>query len=63
MRLIDLPYSVGALVSVDDDGFASIYLNSRLTVEKQKKCLRHELRHLADDDVYNSKGIIEVESK
>ena len=59
--MIDLPYSLGAMVSVDEDGFASIYLNSRLNYEKQRACLKHELKHLSNDDIYNDKSIREVE--
>lgn len=64
VRLIDLPYKVGAMIAIDgEDDYATIFLNSRLSFEKQWKCLRHELKHLEDDDMFNSKGIIEVESK
>ena len=54
VRLIDLPVSVGAMVAVDEDGFASIYLNSRLSHEKQRDALRHELRHIDHDDAYTT---------
>lgn len=61
VRLIDLPYSVDELVSLDEEGFASIYLNARHSREKQKKSLRHALRHLAGDDFYNEKPIRQIE--
>lgn len=57
VRLIDLPVSVGAMVAFDEDGFASIYLNARLSHEKQQKALRHELRHINGDDAYNATDI------
>ena len=57
VRLIDLPVSVGAMVAFDEDGFASIYLNARLSREKQQKALRHELRHINGDDAYNATDI------
>lgn len=59
--MIDLPYSVDELVSVDEDGFASIYLNARHSYEQQKKGLRHALRHLAGDDFNNDKDIRTIE--
>jgi hypothetical protein len=59
--LIDLPYSVDELVSVDEEGFASIYLNARHSYEQQKEGLRHALRHLAGDDFYNDKDIRTIE--
>lgn len=61
VRLIDLPYSVGAMVALDENGYASIYINARQSYEKQKKCLRHELRHLQYNDMFNNKSIYEVE--
>lgn len=61
VRLIDLPVSVNALVAFDEDGFASIYLNARLSREKQRKSLRHELRHIHRDDAYNNIGIKTIE--
>lgn len=45
------------MVAFDEDGFASIYLNARLSHEKQQKALRHELRHINGDDAYNATDI------
>lgn len=61
VRLIDLPYSVDELVSLDEEGFASIYLNARHSYEKQQKSLKHALRHLEGDDFYNDKDIRTIE--
>ena len=61
VRLIDLPYNVDELVSVDEDGFASIYLNARHSYEKQKRSLKHALRHLEGDDFHNDKDIRTIE--
>ena len=61
IRLIDLPYSVDELVSLDEEGFANIYLNARHSYEKQKKSLRHAIKHLDNDDFYNNKDIQTVE--
>lgn len=61
VRLIDLPYRVGAMIAVDDDGFTNIYINARLAREKQRTCLKHELRHMRRDDVYSTRTIYEVE--
>ena len=62
VRLIDLPYNVGAVVAMDETGFANIYLNARSTREKQRRDLRHELKHVKDDDAHNGKTIREAES-
>lgn len=61
IRLIDLPYSIGAMVALDEEGYASIYINARHSIEKQKRNLIHELRHLKRDDVYNDKSIYMIE--
>lgn len=61
VRLIDLPYSVGGMVSVDETGFANIYINARMSIEQQRKNLKHELKHLKDNDIYNDKDIRTVE--
>ena len=63
VRLVDLPSKVDGMVSVDDDGFYNIYLNARLTRERQRKALRHELDHIAEDDLYNTRPIEVVENK
>ena len=61
VRLIDLDYGVGALISVDEEGFANIYLNARLSREKQRQALRHELAHFARDDWFRDADIREIE--
>lgn len=61
VRVIDLPYSVPALVSIDADGFASIYLNARLSREAQLLGYRHEIKHVADCDVFSDRDIKSVE--
>ena len=62
IRLLDLPYSVGAVVSLDDEGYASIYLNSRLSYEDQCRNLRHELHHIYNGDLYSEASIIDAEA-
>jgi len=63
VRLIDLPVSVGAMVAFDEEGYASIYLNSRLSYEKQREALRHELRHIDHDDAYNTTDLQAAERR
>ena len=63
VRLIDLPTSVDAMVAFDEDGYASIYLNSRLSHEKQREALRHELRHINNDDAYNTTDLQAAERR
>ena len=63
VRLVDLPVTVRGLVAEDETGWPSIYLNARLSHEMQREALRHELDHIADDDLYNTRPIEAVESK
>lgn len=63
VRLVDLPPRVGGMVSMDDEGFYNVYINARLTRERQREALRHELDHIAEDDLYNSRPIEAVENK
>lgn len=61
VRVIDLPYSVGGMIAVDEDDYTSIYINARWPREKQRRAFRHELRHIEGDDIYNAKDIRTVE--
>lgn len=63
VRIIDLPVTVRGLVAEDESGWPSIYLNARLSREMQREALRHELKHIADDDLYNTRPIEAVENK
>ena len=62
IRQIDLPYTVKALVSMGEDGFYNVYVNSRLSAEEQYKAAAHELRHIARDDFYNAQDIRSIEA-
>lgn len=50
-------------VSVDPEGFATIFINPRLDPDRQLKTFEHELRHFNRNDFYNDKSIHEVEDK
>lgn len=61
VRIIDLPHSVNGLIALDEEGFPNIYINAHLSLEGQRKALKHELAHLANDDFYSNKGIKRIE--
>ena len=61
VRLMDLPHAVKGFVALDEDGFANIYINSRLSREEQRKTVRHEINHLAKDDFFNNVDIMSAE--
>lgn len=62
VRLIPFPVnSVGGMVTPNDDGSFSIYINSNLSEERQKKALDHELEHILRGDFWNGLPVSEIE--
>lgn len=61
VRLVDLPLEIAGMVTPNNDGTFSIYLNARTSRKRQKEACDHEIRHIKNDDFYNGKPISEVE--
>lgn len=61
VRVVDLPVQIGGMVTPNDDGTFSIYLNARNTAERRAKSCDHEVDHIESGDFYNNKNIAEVE--
>ena len=64
VRVINFPpdiHRVG-MVLLNDDGTYSVYLNARASAHAQKKAMRHEYDHMANDDMYGDKDIREIEN-
>ena len=63
VRLVDFPLGVGTngMVLLNDDGTYSVYLNARASADIQKKAMRHEYDHMANDDMYGDKDIRSIE--
>ena len=63
VRLVDFPLGVGSngMLLLNEDGTYSVYLNARASADKQKKAMRHEYDHLANDDMYGDKDIRNIE--
>ena len=61
-----VPFPVGlrsnGMVALNDDGTYSVYINSRASVTQKKKAMQHELRHMANDDMYGDKDIRTIEA-
>lgn len=55
------PYSVRGLVTTNDDGTFSVYLNKRYPPSVLRKTFKHEVSHIENEDFYNGKpiGIVE----
>ena len=60
IRYIDMPCSIKAF-TVEDSGFYSIYVNSKLNCEQNYASIRHELEHIHKDDFYNPIPVDELE--
>lgn len=62
VRIINLPGSINGAVRLSDDGFANIYINDQLSPMARRRAFDHERRHIENNDFYNDKSIMEVES-
>ena len=62
IKIIDLPYEVNGLTAVDPSGYATIFLNARLSRDDQRSALRHELRHIQRNDFESDADIRTVEA-
>lgn len=50
----DFPHmGIPGIIIANSDGTANIYINTLYSAEKQKRTLRHELRHFAKEHLYN----------
>ena len=63
-RVIFLPFTgdIKGATRVDEDGFATIYINEALAPDAKKDTLKHEIRHIERNDFYNDLTIYEVEA-
>ena len=62
--LVDFPdCRVGGMVTPNDDGTFSVYLNTRLSRCQQLTSAAHECRHIAHDDFYRDAAIEDIERR
>lgn len=59
VRRIPLPATVEGVTIPNDDGTFDIYINESLPPERQEDALRHELRHIAKDHLYDDISPVE----
>ena len=59
--LVKLPGDVRGAVRIDEEGFASIYINDDLSPKAKKAAFLHEIRHIRRNDHTNTRNILEVE--
>lgn len=60
--LVPLAGTVPACIVFDETGYPTILINSNLSLEEQRKALRHELRHWRRGDVYSDAAIQRIEA-
>ena len=53
IHLLPFPPAVLAAVVALDDGTYDVFLNDALSLDLQRKALRHELRHIDKGHLYN----------
>nr|DAT81722.1 MAG TPA: IrrE N-terminal-like domain [Caudoviricetes sp.] len=58
---VDMPYSVTSSVVENEDGSYTIYINSRMSYEKQLEGYEHELRHIMNNDLEYCNDVQKVE--
>lgn len=56
------PMAIRGLVTPNDDGTFSIYLNRRYPSSVLRKTFRHEVDHVQNDDFYNEIPVDQVEN-
>lgn len=61
VRVVDLPLPVGGMVTPNEDGTFSVYINAKNSKEKQMKSYSHEVSHIENDDFYNGKDVKSIE--
>ncbi|MBR7189054.1 MAG: ImmA/IrrE family metallo-endopeptidase [Clostridia bacterium] len=63
VRLLDLPEGVGGFITESPDGFLNIYINARHPLDRQRRSLRHELRHAERDDLHSTEPLAIIEAR
>ena len=62
VRVVDFPSAkLGGVVTPNDDGTYSVYINSRLDSAHQRRAYEHEVRHIINEDLHGELDISTVE--
>ncbi len=59
---VAFPGDIQGAVRIDENGFASVYINSALGPAEKREVLNHEIRHLERGDHMSHATIYEVEA-
>lgn len=64
VRVVDFPVcSCGGAVTPNDDGTFTVLINARLSHEKNKQSMRHELKHIEHDDFWRDVPVEQMEKE
>ena len=63
VRVIPFPKNVknNGMTLLNDDSTFSVYLDANCGHRAKKKAMRHELRHMTEDDMFGDKDIRTIE--
>lgn len=62
VQILDFGNSIPAVVTINDDGSFSIFLNARLTYERRLEAYMHEIRHIENGDFCSGRNVDELEA-
>jgi len=48
---------------IEDQGQYIIYINNRVSLEEQRKAIKHEINHLINNDIKNEDDVKEIERR
>ena len=62
VRYINLPVSVRGIITVDEEGNYNVYINAKLSSDRQRIALEHELTHVNRGDFDSFDDIENIEN-
>jgi len=61
VRIVTFPTPAGGMLALNEDGTYSMYLNDAYMAENRLEHYMHEYDHIANDDMYGDRDIMEIE--
>lgn len=50
IHLLDMPYGVNEIVSPNEDGTYSVFINAKLSIDGRSRAYKHAFRHIMNAD-------------
>ena len=63
VRVIDMPIGVNGATVRDEEGDYNIYINARISSDKQQLAFRHEICHIRQEHFYSGRLVAEMEKE